>query len=144
VITYDEADLHNAAVCAWKESRGDGQLGIRATLHVLANRVGAVGFPGNLHDVIYQKNAFTSMSVSSDPEYCLDPTLATGLDLLRWTYAQGVVQSVMDDTDPDLTNGARYYARLDEVTSGWFYRHIVQDSVSHPLVATIGKQSFFK
>ena len=41
------------------------------------------------------------------------------------------------------TNGALYYANLEETTSGWFFRHIVEDPLNHPVRARIGHQVFY-
>lgn len=142
-MTYDADDLYHVALVAWKEARGDGEPAMRAVMHVVVNRVGVPGFPGTIHEVVYQKNAFSSMSIPSDREYYLDPKQATGADAIAWTFCQDVVQSVLDGTDHDLTNGARYYADLKNATSGWFLNHIVQ-STDHPMVAKIGSQTFYK
>jgi N-acetylmuramoyl-L-alanine amidase len=142
-MTYDADDLYHVALVAWKESRGDGESAMRAVMHVVVNRVGSVGFPKTIHEVVYQKNAFSSMSLASDREYNLDPKQATGSDATAWTFCQNVVQSVLDGTDPDLTHGARYYADLKDATSGWFLNHIVLEPVAHPQVAQIGQQVFY-
>jgi spore germination cell wall hydrolase CwlJ-like protein len=42
---------------------------MNAVAHVIFNRIGAPGFAGTLHEVIYGKNQFSSMSISTDPEY---------------------------------------------------------------------------
>jgi N-acetylmuramoyl-L-alanine amidase len=64
---FDQDDLQNAILCVWKEARGDGYEAMDAVAHVIFNRVGAPGFPNSLHDVIYGKNQFSSMSISTDP-----------------------------------------------------------------------------
>jgi hypothetical protein len=64
---FDQDDLQNAILCVWKEARGDGYEVMDAVAHVIFNRVGAPGFPNSLHDVIYRKNQFSSMSISTDP-----------------------------------------------------------------------------
>ena len=69
---YEQVDLDNAALCVWKEARGEKEMGMRAVAHILFNRIGAIGFPKTLHDVVYQKNAFTSMSVCIRPRVFFD------------------------------------------------------------------------
>ena len=138
-MEYEQNDLDNAALCVWKEARGEQQAGMRAVAHVLFNRVGAVGFPHTLHDVVYQKNAFTSMSVSSDPEYSLMPPPNDP----PYAYASQIVQAVAAGTDIDSTSHAHYYANLKNVTSGWFLNHIVKDTVLHPQTVVIGRQTFY-
>jgi hypothetical protein len=47
----------------------DRHAAMNAVAHVIFNRVGAAGFAKTLHEVIYGKNQFSSMSVCTDPEY---------------------------------------------------------------------------
>jgi spore germination cell wall hydrolase CwlJ-like protein len=141
--TYDQDDLDNAILCVWKEARGDGQAGMSAVANVIFNRVGAEGFPDTLHDVIYGKNQFTSMSVSTDPEFNLEPPLSGERDYASYLEATDIVNQIVAGTADDPTNGALYYANLKESTSGWFFKHIVNDPTNHPLRATIGHQVFY-
>jgi N-acetylmuramoyl-L-alanine amidase len=140
-IQLDQDDVSNLALCAWKEARGDGDEAMQAVMHVIFNRVGAVGFPRTIHDVIYQKNAFTSMSVSSDPEYNLKPLDGDP----QYAYCIEIANAIQ--SDPDVTNGAHYYENEATATSGWFGRVIAgpdgQGTTEHPLVASIGHQVFF-
>lgn len=150
-LKYDSNDVHSAALCAWKEARGDGTEAMCAVVWVLRNRVGFPGFAMNLHDVIYGKNQFTSMSVPSDPEFNLEPKT----DDESWVYAQGAALKILnvstlpssendDPTMSDNTNGAHYYANLHTMQKGgWFARNIVL-SRNHPITAQIGKQTFFE
>jgi Cell Wall Hydrolase len=138
---FDADDIQSAILCAWKEARGEGEIGMRAVLHVLKNRVGYLGFATNLHDVIYGKNQFTSMSVSTDPEFNLQPCAGDEafLDCVKASEA------VFDDDDPDVTHGAHYYANLHEIEhDGWFEREIVLKSDLHPITAQIGRHTFFR
>jgi len=139
-MIYDQNDLNSFALCVWKEARGEGDAGMRAVAHVIANRVGKPGFGCNLHSVIYGKNQFTSMSVPSDPEFNLEPKDGDS----QYTYCQSLVVLVLDGSDPDLTSSALYYADLKYATSGWFWTHIVNDPVNHPHTAKIGRQDFYR
>jgi len=139
MIVYDQDDAANVALCAWKEARGDGQEAMRAVMHVIANRVGAIGFPADVHRVVFAKNQFTSMSVSSDPEFNLTPQDGD----IQYAYCAMLVEYVLRGEDPDPTCGAHYYYNPRTVTSGWFTRVIVGDPEHHPHVATIGKQEFY-
>jgi spore germination cell wall hydrolase CwlJ-like protein len=138
-IKYDAADLLVFKLVIWRESRGEGEDGMRAVGHVIVNRVGASGFPHNLHDVIYQKNAFTSISVASDPEYNLEPKAWDS----QYAYITSMAEGILEGTDLDLTVGAHYYADLKYSLSGWFFRNIVQDTVNHPHTVKIGQQDFY-
>jgi len=140
----DADDIHSAALCAWKEARGEGVDGMRAVLWVLKNRVGVQGFASKLHDVIYGKNQFTSMSVPSDPEFNLEPEDNDSM----FAVAMKVATSLFDGDgtdDVDLTRKAHYYANLHLVaTDGWFYKDIVLDPYkNHPVTAQIGHHTFF-
>lgn len=139
-MTFDNLDIENLALVTWKEARGEGVEGCRAVMHVIVNRVGTPGFAHTLHDVIYGKNQFTSMSVSSDPEFNLQPKSG---DMI-YVACEHMATTVLQGNDPDCTNGAHYYANLKNTTSGWFFNHIVNDPVNHPITATIGHHTFFK
>lgn len=139
---YNSDDIHSAALCAWKEARGEGKDGMQAVLQVLNNRIGFPGFPNHLHDVIYGKNQFTSMSVPSDPEFNLQPVdgdeaFADALNLAGEIFTG-------TPTLVDITNNAHYYANLHTMDSeGWFYRNIVL-SPAHPVTAHILHHTFFR
>ena len=141
--SYDQDDLNNAILCVWKEARGDGHTAMDAVAHVIFNRVGAPGFPNNLHDVIYGKNQFSSMSISTDPEYNLAAPGANDPQYPSYLDATNIVNAIVAGTDTDPTNGALYYANLKQSTSGWFFSHIVNDPENHPLRATLGHQVFY-
>lgn len=138
-MLYDQTDIENLALVTWKEARGEGHVGMQAVMHVIVNRVGAVGFPKILHDVIYQRNAFTSMSVPSDPEYNLKPLSGD----VQYAYCESLAVQVLSGADIDPTYGSCYYANLRNVTSGWFFNHIVNNPTQHPQKAVIGKQTFY-
>jgi N-acetylmuramoyl-L-alanine amidase len=136
---YDTNDLESAALCAYKEARGDGLPGMRAVLHCLKNRVGHPGFAHTLHDVIYGKNQFTSMSVPSDPEFNLIPSNSD----LMFANALQLAKIVLNTDDPDPTGGAHYYENPKTATSGWFHNVIVADTINHPMTVQIGHQIFY-
>jgi hypothetical protein len=140
-IILDEDDVSNLALCAWKEARGDGDGAMQAVMHVIFNRVGVPGFSHTIHDVIYGKNQFSSMSISTDPEYNLKPLDGDP----QYAYCMGIANAIQ--SDPDVTNGAHYYENEATATSGWFGRVIAGPNGTgtplHPLVASIGHQVFF-
>ncbi len=139
-MIHDAQDINNLALVAYKEARGEGFTGCQAVMHVIINRVGFPGFAYTLHDVIYGKNQFTSMSVASDPEFNLVPNQGDGV----YNSCLELAKVILNGNDPDVTNGAHYYANLKYTTSGWFFNHVVNDSVNHPQVAVIGHHTFFK
>ena len=84
------------------------------------------------------------MSISTDPEYNLAAPSVTDPQYPSYLDATNIVNAIAAWTDSDLTNGALYYANLKESTSGWFFRHIVNDPANHPLRATLGHQVFLR
>jgi hypothetical protein len=142
-MEYDTNDIHSMALCVWKEARGQGIAGMRAVAHVIKNRVGAAGFAATLHDVIYGKNQFTSMSVPSDPEFNLIPPSGDP----QFAFCSSLCPSVLSDSDADLTYGAHYYENPKTATSGWFTRVIAgpdgNGTEGHSTTAQIGSQKFY-
>ena len=95
-ITLDQDDIDNLALCAWKEARGDGDVAMQAVMHIIFNRVGMPGFAHTIHDVIYGKNQFSSMSISTDPEYNLKPLNGDP----QYAYCVKVASVIQSDPDP--------------------------------------------
>lgn len=142
-ISYDQDDIHSMALCVWKEARGEGQIGMCAVAHVIKNRVGSPGFARTIHDVVYGKNQFTSMSVPSDPEFNLIPPPSDP----QFAYALWLCQLALQGTDIDPTRGAHYYENAETATSGWFGRVIAGPdglgTEGHQFLEQIGKQKFY-
>jgi hypothetical protein len=146
MLNYNDNDISSMSLCIWREARGEGQNGMLAVANVIKNRANAwetkVSSP--LHNVIYQKDQFSSMSVSTDPEYTLMPKDGDP----QYAYAISICVPVLTGQLPDNTNGALYYGYLAACTSGWFSANISgpdgKGTEAHPLVATIGRQSFYK
>lgn len=128
-----EADLF--ALCLWREARGEGHVGMLAVAWVIQNR--AVRWRDSIQQVILAPNQFTSMSVEQNPP---NP----GANDPQYADAQQIVAEVMSGAGQDPTNGGCYYANLATATSGWFFDHIVADTVNHPMTAQIGKHTFYK
>lgn len=139
-MEFSQQDIEDLALCVWREARGEQQVGCRAVIHVIKNRVGTPGFAHTLHDVIFGRNQFSSMSISSDPEYTLVPKDTDTI----YQECKQLAPLVLSGQDEDITKGAHYYANLKNTTSGWFFRNIVNDSVGHPVTAVIGHHTFFK
>lgn len=138
---YDDDDIQSAALCAWKEARGEKEEGMAAVIWVLKHRVGYAGFANSLHDVIYGKNQFSSMSRPSDPEYYLQPCEGDEF----YTVALNSAMTILNQTDEvgDETRGAHFYANLHTMEKGgWFERNIVLGN-NHPIMAQIGHHTFF-
>lgn len=58
-LTQEEIDL--IALCVMAEAEGEPEEGQRLVIDTILNRVDDPRFPGNVHDVIYQKNQFAGM-----------------------------------------------------------------------------------
>ena len=142
-MVYDSNDVSSMALCVWKEARGEMSIGMRAVAHVIANRVGATGFAKTLHDVIYGKDQFTSMSVAVDPEFNLTPPPGDA----QFAYCLSLCPKVLGGDDEDITFGAKYYENAETATSGWFGRVIAgpdgHGTEGHSLTAQIGRQNFY-
>lgn len=130
-------DLEALALTAWKEARGEGEAGMRAVMHVIMNRVGKPGFGKTIQEVIFGKNQFTSMSVPSDPEFDLEPQNGDP----QYEFCEQLAQNI--GSDPDNTNGALWYANVPHITSGWFLENIIDRPAQHPVLAEVGRQTFF-
>ena len=59
LATQEEIDL--IALCVMAEAEGEPEEGQRLVIDTILNRVDDPRFPGNVHDVIYQKNQFAGM-----------------------------------------------------------------------------------
>lgn len=134
---FDGDDFHSAALCAWKEARGDGEEACAAVLWVISNR--SWDWHESVHQVIYGKNQFSSMSVPSDPEFNLQPEENDPI----FQFCMDAAAAILRRLGVDPTGRAHYYANLHTAHSPWFAQNVVADQMNHPLKATIGKQSFF-
>lgn len=139
-MTFDANDIENAALCALKEAEGQGMYGCLAILWNISNR--AWEWLETIHNVIYAKNQYSSMSIPSDRRYNWAPT--TEVDLSMYTQLKAAAPAIFNRFGPDPTNGALYYENLAVAKSGWFFQNIVQDPINHPVTATIGHHTFFK
>lgn len=142
-MTLDDADRYSLRLVGWKEARGDGIGAVFAVMQVVLNRVGQTGFAATLHDVIFGKNQFTSMSVPTDPEFNLAPPAADPV----WVATAYVADNISGADDP--TGGALYYQNPRTAQAGgWFERHISGPAPwnglpGHPLLVTIGHHYFY-
>lgn len=137
-FTYDDDEVELAALCIYREARGEGYEGMRAVCHTICNRAEAMKAPAHvIHSVIMAKNQFTSMSVPSDPEFNLEPSGPL------WFMAKDIAARVLAGDDEDPTDGALFYANLATATSGWFFENIVKSPL-HPRTVTIKHHTFFR
>lgn len=137
-MNYTQEDIKLLAKCGWMEARGEGTMGMLAVMHCVANRVGAVGFPKTLSQVIFSPNAF-SWTRADNPEYGLeppadDPQYLTALDDAEFVLAG----------ESDVTRGALYYSNESCLMSNsWYCRNII-DNPEHPVTVVLGRHTFRK
>lgn len=132
-------NLLMAALCAWREARGEGQEGIHAVLWVLFNRSKAWG--KSLSQVVTQRNQFTSMVVRGDANTVVWPDDNDAV----WQQTLQMAQDIQSGKDDhDLTDGALYYENPAVATSAWFQQNIVGSPQWHPQTAVIGHHIFYK
>ena len=112
-MNWSEFDVWAAALCAWREARGEGRDGIRGVLHVIANR--AKLWNKSWAQVVYQRLQFSSMTYPGDPQLTLvphvpDPAFVDCYELAALINAGG---------DFDLTQGATHYFADTIPTPSW-------------------------
>lgn len=141
-MNYDDNDIQVMSLCVWKEARGEGQLGMEAVANVINNRAKSwYKLSDNpIHTAVYAKNQFTSMSISSDPQYNLEPRPED----VEFILATQICKNILGGLSTDLTDGACYYYNPKTATSKWFVDNIVNNPEVHPKLVTIGRQEFFK
>lgn len=141
---FDNNDIHSLALVAWKEARGEGLSGCIAVMLVCDNR--SRDWKKTIHDVIFGRNQFTSMSVPSDPEFNLsiDSPRVTIADIVIFNECMKSASDVLCGSSFDVTHGAHYYANLKNIDKGgWFERNIIGKPSEHPVTVTINHQTFF-
>ena len=129
-MNWNEFQKWVAALCAWREARGEGRDGIRAVIHVIANRA-------KLHnrswaEIVFQAMQFSSMTAPGDPQLTLvprspDPAFVTCYE---------IADSIFQGHDFDLTEGADHYFADGIPTPSW--------AASMKFVTKIGRQSFYR
>ena len=115
-----------AALCAWREARGEGPEGMRAVLHAMRNRVLSQKF-GDWADVVCKKWQFSSMTAPGDPELILWPR--TGDKQFEDAYALAL--TVFCGTDPDNTHAATHYFAPASVLPDWAAKMVKVASIGH-------------
>lgn len=137
-MLFDQNDVESMALCAWKEARGDGIFACFLVMCVIYNRVGKLGFAHTIHDVIYGKNQFTSMSVPSDSQFNLEPPPGDTM----FAACKVDATNILGGANNDPTHGALYYANEDNIDiGGWYDRNIIQKT-SHPVLLKYKHHTF--
>lgn len=115
-VSLDQPELTMLARIIYSEARGEsytGQVGVGA---VVMNRLQSNQFPNNIHDIIFQSGAFSSVS---DGQYWLTPNAEA------YTAALEAVRG----WDP--THGALYYFNPQTATSSWIWSRPETVQIDH-------------
>jgi hypothetical protein len=134
-MNWDEFDIWVAALCAWREDRGsdnDGNRdGLRAVLHVIANRAKAQN--KSWAQIVYAKLQFSSMTYGLDPQLCNVPVTPDP----QFVDCYEIASTIKGGGDFDLTLGAtNYYAQSMDVPPSW--------AASMTQTAILGGQVYLK
>lgn len=115
------ADVYELAHVVYGEARGEPFEGQVAVAAVVLNRLYSGEFGANVHDIIFQPEAFTAVS---DGQYWLNPGQT----------ALNAVMSAINGWDP--TGGALYYYNPVTATSSWIFNLPVIKKIGHHLFAS--------
>lgn len=129
-MNWGEFQKWCAALCMWREARGEGHDGLRAVCHVIANR--SLEHGKSWAEVVFQWKQFSSMTAPGDPQLTKVPLAPD----VTFEDCYNIADSVYYGNDPDLTNGADHY---------------FADSISMPewaknmtATAKIGRHNFYR
>jgi len=129
-MIWDDFDVACAALCAWREARGEGRDGIRAVLHVIANRAKAQN--KSWAQVVFARLQFSSMTYPEDPQLTNVPATPDA----QFADCYAIAQNIQQGGDFDLTEGATNYYALTIPAPYW--------AASMTETVQIGNQKFFK
>jgi len=129
-MNWNEFQKWCAALCAWREARGEGRDGIRGVLHVIANR--ATKQSKTWAEIVYARLQFSSMTYGGDPQLCVIPAPPDPAFVDCYELADAIYQG----HDFDLTNGATHYF-ADSIPAPSWAAQMTQ-------TAKIGHHAFFK
>lgn len=129
-MNWHEFQKYCAALCAWREARGEGRDGIRCVLHVIANR--AKLWNKSWAEIVYQKLQFSSMTYPHDPQLTLIPKEPNP----EFVTCYEVADSIWNGGDFDLTQGATHYFADSIAMPDW--------AKAMTFIIKIGHHSFYK
>jgi N-acetylmuramoyl-L-alanine amidase len=130
IMNWNEFQKWCAALCAWREARGEGRDGIRAVLHVIANR--AIAHSKSWAEIIYAPLQFSSMTYPHDPQLSKVPKFPDA----TFTDCYELADQIFQGKDYDLTLGATHYF-ADSIPKPTWAQSMTE-------TAQIGRQTFFK
>lgn len=118
------SDLHCLAENVYYESRGEPLVGQYAVAEVAMNRVASPEFPDSVCEVVHSLGAFS---------WTYEAELTTPFGY-EWRRAQAVANSVYDNLEAPLVNGALYY-HATRITPDW--------AATRLQVAIVGRHLFY-
>lgn len=137
-MTFSDYEKALLALALWREARGEPIEGIRAVGHVILNNAN-----GNIAALITRKNYLSSMAHVGDPQLVVYPASTDAV----FQNILPIAENLYEGIDSDNTNGAMFYANVDNVPAGannWFWANIIQRPDIHPVTVVIGHHTFFK
>ena len=129
-MSWEDFDKSCAALCIWREGRGEGHDGMRAVAHVINNR--AIAQKKSWAQIVYARLQFSSMTYWNDPQLTNVPVVPDP----QFADAWQIVEAVAAGTDDDLTQGATSYYATTIEPPAW--------AESMTKTVQIGRQIFFK
>jgi N-acetylmuramoyl-L-alanine amidase len=130
MMNWQEFDKWCAALCAWREARGEGRDGIRAVLHVIANR--AKQSNKSWAQIVYARLQFSSMTYGSDPQLTNVPVSPDTV----FADCFEIADNIANGGDFDLTDGATHYF-ADSIPMPEWAKTMTE-------TVKIGRQTFYK
>lgn len=118
------SDLHCLSENVYYESRGEPLVGQYAVAEVTMNRVASPEFPDSVCQVVHSRGAFSWTYEATLPE-------PFGYE---WRRAQAVANSVYDNLEAPLVNGALYYHAI-RISPDW--------AATRRQVALVGRHLFY-
>lgn len=110
-IAVDEQEAHYLAATIWAEARSEGEEGMRAVAHVIANRRGE-RFGYSIESVVLSPFQFSAWN-RGDPNRPLamhpERYATGGANLETWETAQRIAREVLAGQSADPTGGALFY-----------------------------------
>lgn len=118
------------ALVAWREARGEGNVGMRAVMCVVRNRVNS-GM-GDWDHVITKRWQFSSMTAPNDPMLVQWPDSPDP----QFEAALQMSDGIFDGSTQDITGGATFYFNPHVVLPTW--------AATMQKVISIGNHDFYK
>ncbi len=121
-----QRELTLLALCVWGEARGEPNLGKSAVAHVVMNRWRLGTFGKTLRDVLLKPKQFSCFNADDPNRYKLLKIKASE----TWNQCFNAALGAYCGIDPDPTDGATHYCRVDSNPS-WRKKMKVTEKIGH-------------